>query len=110
MIVVAVADRDAAKQHVVERNFQELADGPIDACPGFLRACVETVTAREIRQSMDVAAEIGPLSRAKLALDGDEQADRRVEELEIALVLREPPLGVVARDLQRAVELHAVLL
>src|ERR1051326_963071 len=110
MGAVAVADRDGAEQHVRGRDRQELADDPAHARPRFLRAGAEPLAARQIHQRVDVAAEIGPLARAELALDGDEQRDRRVEELEIALVLVEPALGVVARDLERAIELHAVLL
>src|SRR5215831_9606700 len=110
MLAVAVADRDGAKEHVRRRDREELADDPVHARPGFLRAGVEPVAAREIHQRVDVAAEIGPLAGAELALDGDEQRERRVEEHEVALVLVEPALRVVARDLERAVELHAVLL
>src|SRR5712672_760494 len=90
MRVVAVTDRDGAEQHVVGRDLQEGADRLVHAGPGFLRAGVEPIAARQIHQGMDIAAEIGPLAGAELALDGDEQRDGRVEELEIALVLVEP--------------------
>src|SRR5690242_3454488 len=110
MFAVAPADGDGTEQHVGGRDRQELADDLVHARPRFLRAGVEAVAARQIHQGVDVAAEIGPLTGAELTLDGDEQRDRRVEELEIALVLVEPALGVVARDLERAIELHAVLL
>src|SRR5579859_6401403 len=79
------------------------------ARPGFLRAGVEAVAAGEKRQRMDIAAEIGPLAGAELAVDADEQRDRRVKELEIAFVLGEPPRRIIARNAERAVKLHAVL-
>src|SRR5580692_4528544 len=108
--VVAVADRHGAEQHLLRRHGDEFADDAVHAGPGFLRAGIEAVAAGKKRQRVDVAAEIGPLARTELAVDGDEQRDRRVEEFEIALVLLEPPLGIVAGDAERAVELHAVLL
>src|SRR6202035_1861431 len=110
MRVVAVTDRDRAEQHVLGRNVQEVADRLVHARPRFLRTGVEPVAARQVHQRMDVAAQIRPLPGAELALDGDEQRDRRVEEREIALVLIEPAFRVLARNAERAVELHAVLL
>ena len=81
-----------------------------DACaPGFLRAGVEPVPARQIHQRMNVAAEIGPLAGAEPAIDGDEQCNRRVEEFVIALVLGQPRRDIVAVDLERAVKLHAMM-
>src|SRR5262245_50822697 len=59
---------------------------------------------------MDVAAEVGPLAGAELAVDADEQPRRCIEELEIALELVQSPFGVVAVDAERAVKLHAVVL
>src|SRR6266852_5060585 len=110
MAVVAIADRHRAEQHVLRRDFQEFADDPVHAAPGFLRTRVETAAAREIRQGVNVAAEIGPLAGPEVAVDGDEERHRRVEELEVALVLGESAGRVVARHAERAVELHAVLL
>src|SRR5580704_6096950 len=91
MSVVAVADRHGAEQHLFGRHGDEFADDAVHAGPGFLRAGIEAVAAGEERQGVDIAAEIGPLAGAELAVDGDEQRDRRVEEFEIALVLRKPP-------------------
>src|SRR5215211_4743425 len=98
MGVVAVADREAAEQHVRGWNLEKLADEAVEASPGLLRARVEPMAARQIHEGMDVAAEIGPLSGAQLALDRDEQPDRRAEELEVPLVLREASGLVVAVD------------
>src|ERR1700745_1213810 len=79
------------------------------ARPGFLGAGIESVTARQKHQRMDVAAQIGPLTGTEPAIDGNEQCNRRIEELVIAFVLSEPRRGVVAIDLERAVELHAMM-
>ncbi len=90
MAVVAVAERHRAEQHLFGRHADETADEAMQPRPGFLRAGIEAVAAGEQLQRIDIAAEIGPLAGAELALDGDEQRDRRVEEFEIALVLAEP--------------------
>src|SRR5580704_18711672 len=83
MAVVAVADGDRAEQHLLGRHFDEFADDAMHAGPGFLRAGIEAVAAGKERQSVDIAAEIGPLAGAEVAVDGDEQRGRRIEELEI---------------------------
>lgn len=57
------------------------------------------MAARKIHERVNIAAEVGPLSGSELALDGDEEPDRRAEELEIALLLGEPGGVVIARDL-----------
>src|SRR5579864_2155120 len=98
MAVITKADRHGAEQHLLRRHVDELADDAVHARPGFLRAGVQPVAAGEERQGVDVAAEIGPLAGAELAVDGDEQRHRRIEEFEIALVMRQPPREVVARD------------
>src|SRR5215469_7903609 len=108
MSAVAVADRDRAKQHLLRRHVYERPDNPMHTRPGFLRAGVEPVSARQIHQRMNIAAEIGPLAGTEAAIDGDEQSDRHVEELVIALVLVKPRRGVVAIDRERAVKLHAM--
>src|SRR5262249_55037955 len=110
MVAVAISQRHATKQHLVGRQIKEFADDAMEARPRFLRARVEPVAARQIHERVDVAAEIGPLAGAEPAVDGDEQPDRPPKELEIALVLGEPAGMVVARDPERAVELHAMLL
>ena len=110
MAVVAVADSHRAKQHLLRRHFHEGPDDPIKPRPGFLRARVEAIAARQIHQSVNVAAEIGPLAGTEFAVDGDEESHRRVEEFVIALVLAKPRRHVVAVDRERAVELHAVML
>src|SRR5262249_41931906 len=51
-----------------------------------------------------------PLARAEAAIDGDEQRHRRIEELVVALVLIEPRRRIVAIDLERAIELHAMMI
>ena len=94
--MVAVTDGDGAEQHLLRRHFDERADDVVHARPGFLRAGVEAAAAGEKHQRVDIAAEIGPLAGPELAVDGDEQRDRRVEEFEVALVLPEPARGVVA--------------
>src|SRR5579862_7956728 len=83
--VVAIADRHGAEQHLFRRHGDEFADDAVHAGPGFLRAGIEAVAAGEERQSVDISAEVGPLAGPELAVDGDEQRHRRVEELEIAL-------------------------
>src|SRR5262249_23287350 len=98
---VAVADRNGAKQHVLRRNREKLADGLVHPRPGFLRAGIEPVATRKEHEGVDVAAEVGPLARTELALDGDEDGGRRIEELEIAFVLGEPALRAVAGDIER---------
>src|SRR5215472_6109938 len=110
MIAVAVADRDRAKQHLLRRHVHERPDDAMHARPGFLRTGVEPAPARQKHQRMNIAAEIGPLAGAEPAIDGDEQGDRRVEELVIALVLVEPRREIVAVDGERAVKLHAMML
>src|SRR4029079_9540343 len=90
VLSVAVADRHAAEQHLVLRQFQEIAGGAVEPRPGLLRTGVEPIAAGEKRQRVDVAAEIGPLAGAEPAVDGDEQRHRRVEELKVLLELREP--------------------
>jgi hypothetical protein len=102
MTAVAVADRDRAKQHLLGRHVYERPDDAVHARPGFLRAGVEPVAARQIHQGMNVAAEIGPLAGAKPAIDGDKQRHRRVEKFVIALELVQPRRGIVAVDVERA--------
>ena len=109
MRAVAVTDRDRAKQHLLRRHVHERPDDAMHARPGFLRAGVEPVPARQKHQRMNVAAEIGPLAGAEPAIDGDEQCNRRVEEFVIALVLGQPRRDIVAVDLERAVKLHAMM-
>src|SRR4029077_11147446 len=103
---VAVTDRDRAKQHLLRRHVHERPDDAMHARPGFLRAGVEPVAARQKHQRMNIAAEIGPLARPEPPVDGNEQGDRRVEEFVIALVLGKPRRGIAAVDLERAVKLH----
>src|SRR5262245_253838 len=50
MRVVAVAQRQAAEQHVRLRDAQEFADHAVEPGPGFLRAGIEPVAARENHQ------------------------------------------------------------
>src|SRR5690242_15373864 len=102
MPAVAITDRDGAKQHLLRRHADERADNAMHARPGFLRAGVEPVPARQIHQSMNVAAEIGPLAGTEPAIDGDEQSHRRIEEFVIALVLVKPRRGIAAVDLESA--------
>ena len=85
--MIAVADGDGAKQHLFRRHVDERPHDVMQARPGFLRAGVEAEAARQVGECMDIAAEIGPLSGAEPAVDGDEQRDRRIEKLVIALVL-----------------------
>src|SRR5215217_6102518 len=73
VIAIAVTDRHAAEQHLLGRKLQEFADDPVHARPGFLRAGVEPIAASKVHERVNVAAEIGPLARPKLALDGDEE-------------------------------------
>src|SRR5690348_10250314 len=61
MTVVAVADRNRAKQHLLRRHVHERADDAVHARPGFLRTRVQPIAARQIHQRMNIAAEIGPL-------------------------------------------------
>ena len=71
MAAIAIADADRAKQHLLRRHFDEWADDAMHACPGFLRASIETVTARQIHQSVDVTAAAhcpGP-SRRSMAMN-----------------------------------------
>ena len=70
MRVVAVADGKRAEQHLLGRHFDECADDAMHARPGFLRAGIEAVAAGEEGQSVDIAAEIGPLAGTELAVDG----------------------------------------
>src|SRR5580704_3999181 len=69
VLVIAVADRHGAEQHLFRRHFDELADDAVHAGPGFLRASIEAVAAGQERQRVDIAAEIGPLPGAELAVD-----------------------------------------
>src|ERR1700745_1102902 len=105
MAAVAVADRDRAKQHLLRRHVHERPDNAMHARPRFLRAGVEAVAARQIHQRVNITAEIGPLAGTEAALDGDEQGDRRVEELVIALVLVKARRGIAAVDVERTVKL-----
>src|SRR5262249_27344527 len=107
--VVAITDRHRAKQHLFRRHFHERTDNAMHARPRFLGAGVETVTARQIHQRVDVAAEIGPLAGAEPPIESDEQRDRRIEDHIIAFVLAKPRRGIIAIDLERTIELHAMM-
>src|SRR5258708_14819901 len=61
VLAVAIADGETAEQHLVRRQLQEISDGVVEPRPGLLRAGVEVVAARQKRQRMDIAAEVGPL-------------------------------------------------
>src|SRR6516162_9901023 len=110
MRAVAVTDRDRAKQHLLRRHVHERPDDAMHARPGFLRAGIEPMAARQKHQRMNIAAEIGPLAGPEPPVDSDEQRDWRVEEFVIALVLGKSRRSVTAVDLKRAVKLHAMML
>ena len=57
----------------------------------FLRTGIETAAASQECQRVDIAAEVGPLAGAELAIDGDEQRHRRIEELEVRLYCASRP-------------------
>src|SRR6476620_5988211 len=65
VLPVAVANRHAAKQHLVRRQLEVITDGVVEPRPGFLRASVEAVAARKEGESVDIAPEVGPLARAE---------------------------------------------
>src|SRR5215472_13542841 len=108
--MIAVTDGHRAKQHLFRRHFHERTDNAMHARPRFLSTGVQPMTARQIHQRVDVAAEIGPLAGAEPAINGDEQRHRRIEELVIALVLGKPRRRIVAIDLERTIELHAMMI
>src|SRR5947199_105076 len=56
------------------------------------------------RQGGHEHAEVGPLRRPHRPVDGDQQADRRAEELEISGELPVPGRPVAPSDTNRAVE------
>jgi len=109
VLAVAIADRHAAKQHLLGRQLDEGADRVVEPRPGLLRAGVEAVTARQECQRVDIAAEVGPLAGAELAVDRDEQRDGALKNSSCVCTGRESR-RIVAVDAERAVELHAVLL
>ena len=98
VLAVAVANGHSAEQHLVGRDFYEIAHGVVEPRPSFLRTGVKAIAAREKSKRVNVAAEIGLLAGTEPAIDGKEERDRRVEELEILLVLREARGVVIAID------------
>ena len=54
VLPVAVANRHAAKQHLVRRQLEVITDGVVEPRPGFLRASVEAVAARKEGESVVV--------------------------------------------------------
>src|ERR1700686_5656295 len=102
-----MAERHAAKQHQLGWEFEEIPHGALPGDPGLLRASVQAVAAGEHHDGLDEAAEIGPLRRQHGAVDGEKQADRRTEELEILGILAIAAGTILARDPDRAGKLLA---
>src|SRR5262249_16810418 len=105
VLPVAVTDRHATEQHLIRRQPQETTNSVVKAGPGLLRAGIEAVAARQERQCMDIATEVGPLTGTEPAVDGDEKRHWRTEKLEVLLVLREASGGIVAINAERTIEL-----
>src|SRR6185295_11886245 len=105
--LVGVAERDAAEEDVFGRDLQEGREGLVPVGPGFLRAGVEAVGARQQHDVLQEAADVGPLRRPHGAVDRDEQPDRRIVEEIIARKLAIATGAVLARNGDRRVELIA---
>src|SRR5579862_4678403 len=102
-----MAERHAAKQHQFGRQMEELPHGALPGDPGLLRAGMQAIAAGQHHDGLDEAAEIGPLRRQHGAIDGEEQPDRRTEELEILGILPIAAGTILARDADGAVKLLA---
>ena len=85
------------------RQTQEFADGFRVHRPGFLGAAVEAFGAQQQHDGLQDHAQIGPLGRAHVVVDGAEQADRGAEELEVAFEPLEAGGFVFPGDVEPAV-------
>ena len=91
MFVIAVADGDGAEQHLFRRHLHERRRRCGTCAPRIPAGKYRGRSRGPEHQRVDIAAEIGPLAGPELALDGDEQRNRRIEEFEVALVLFRAP-------------------
>jgi hypothetical protein len=74
-----------------------------------LRAGIEAVTARRGHDVAEEDAVVEPAADLEPAVDREDHADGRVEEEEVARVLRLHPRRLAARDAEEAVEIPADL-
>src|SRR6476659_3347130 len=92
-----MAERHAGIDHQIVGQLEEGADGAVEGDPGLLRAGVQAVAARQQADSLQIAADVGPLRRPVRLFAREEQRDRRAEELVIARVLPVTRRLVLAR-------------
>src|SRR5690554_6681242 len=80
---IHIAKPHAAEKHQLFRHGEKLADGLVPDRPGFLRRGVEAVFARNQHDRLHEKAEIDPLAKTHLAVNGEENRNRRIEEAEV---------------------------
>ena len=89
----------------VRWDFQNCTDYLVDAYPHHLRTGFESISPRQEGERADVTTEVRPLTRAKPAINRDEEIDWSIEKLKISLrhVEVEPSGLVVSIDAQRTI-------
>src|SRR5690606_37035482 len=86
------------EKHQLFRQSEKFVDGHVPDRPGFLRRGVETMFARNQHDRLHEEAEIDPLAKAHLAVNGEENGYRRIEETEVLRKLLKAARLVLARN------------
>src|SRR5829696_9248712 len=106
---VLVADRQAAHHDLFVGKPELAPDRRVERRERRLGAGVEAVSARRRHDVAEEDAVVEPAADLEAAVDREDHADGRVEEDEVARVLRLHPRRLAARDAEEAVEVPADL-
>ena len=87
-IGVGITERHAADQHFALARADVRKDDAGEAIPRCLRAGVETTAPRGHHDVLQKRAVIHQRAAPHDLVDGEHQADRRIKETEVALMLR----------------------
>src|SRR5450432_4876984 len=107
--VVAIAQRQTAKQHQGRIDAQEFHHFFVPNGPRFLRAGLQSLLARQQHQVLDEHAEVGPLRWSHDAVEEKKHPDRRTEEIVVLRELAMPGRLVIAPHADERVQVLAVL-
>src|SRR5215203_6247688 len=106
---VLVADRQAAHHDLFVGKPELAPDRRVERRERRRGAGVEAVSARRRHDVAEADAVVEPAADLEAAVDREDHADGRVEEDEVARVLRLHPRRLAARDAEEAVEVPADL-
>ncbi|MNZ98688.1 hypothetical protein D3C78_1179850 [compost metagenome] len=104
---ILVAEGDAADQDVVFRHRHMLAHHLVIPGERRLRTGVQALAAGGEHDVLDEHADVHVAADVEPAVEADQQADRRIEELEVAQVLAFACRQVLAGDAEGVVEVEA---